>query len=419
MAARRRKSLSLRRTDARHRRRCESRDLQPDGALDGERSGDRDGQQRTAGGARHVAPDLGRARRPNRARVRSRAGHARRSDFRSRGSRGVNAAARSYWLRVGLALLLLAAVALAINAAAHGAFLRPENIVRVLRQITYNCFMGVGETFVIITAGIDLSIGSLISLCGVVMALFANATGLHGLALIVATLLVGLAVGAAAGFINAVPVVKLNLPPFITTLAMMQIARGLAYKIAHGRPIPVNSDAFNGMGIGYVASRLLAPVGMPGIPVAVIWMIVIVIAFAIVLGRTKFGRYVYALGGNEEAARLAGIDVARTKTLVYVISGSCAAVAGLLLMARFGSGSPQTGEGFELNSIAAAVVGGTSLMGGRGLIVGTFIGALLIGLLNNVMDLLNIESYTQEIVLGVVILLAVVLEQLRKRFLVR
>ncbi len=321
--------------------------------------------------------------------------------------------------RAGLAVIGLGALVVIVNVLTGGSFATATNITNVLRQITYNTILAVGQTFVIITAGIDLSVGSLVALTGVVMAIFANAVPFGGTWLILTTLIVGVAVGAAAGFINALPVVKLNLPPFITTLAMLQIARGLAYKIAHGRPIPVNSDAFNGMGIGYVASRLLAPVGMPGIPVAVIWMIVIVIAFAIVLGRTKFGRYVYALGGNEEAARLAGIDVARTKTLVYVISGSCAAVAGLLLMARFGSGSPQTGEGFELNSIAAAVVGGTSLMGGRGLIVGTFIGALLIGLLNNVMDLLNIESYTQEIVLGVVILLAVVLEQLRKRFLVR
>ncbi|MBV9103888.1 MAG: ABC transporter permease, partial [Candidatus Eremiobacteraeota bacterium] len=144
------------------------------------------------------------------------------------------------------------------------------------------------------------------------------------------------------------------------------------------------------------------------------------VGFGIVLARTRFGRYVYAIGGNEEAARLAGINVARVKTLVYVICSCCAAVAGLLLMARFSSGSPQTGSGDELlQSIAAVVVGGTSLMGGRGTIVGTFLGALLIGVLNNVMNLINIESYTQEIVLGAVILLAVVLDELRKRYLTR
>lgn len=307
----------------------------------------------------------------------------------------------------------------AVNVLTGGSFATPTNVTNVLRQITYNTILAVGQTFVIITAGIDLSVGSLVGLTGVVMALFANAMPFDGFPLIVATLIVGVAVGAAAGLVNAIPVVKLNLPPFITTLAMMQIARGVAYKVSHGRPIPVNSDAFNGMGIGYVGGPLFAPLGLPGIPVAVLWMLAIVVVFAILLGRTRFGRYVYALGGNEEAARLAGVSVARVKTLVYVLSGSCAAVAGLLLMARFASGSPQTGLGFELNSIAAAVVGGTSLMGGRGLIAGTFVGALLIGVLNNVMDLLNIESYTQEIVLGAVILLAVVLDELRKRYLAR
>jgi ribose transport system permease protein len=145
----------------------------------------------------------------------------------------------------------------------------------------------------------------------------------------------------------------------------------------------------------------------------------VVAVFSVVLTRTRFGRYTFALGGNEEAARLAGINTRRTKTLVYVISGALAALAGLLLMSRFSSGSPQTGLGYELSVIAAVVVGGTSLMGGRGAIVGTFFGALLIGVLNNVMNLLNIESYTQQIVLGAVILLAVIVDELRKRFLAR
>jgi len=157
--------------------------------------------------------------------------------------------------------------------------------------------------------------------------------------------------------------------------------------------------------------------GLPGIPFAVLVMAVVAIVFSVLLGRTAYGRYVLALGGNEEAARLAGVDTVRVKTLVYVISGGCAAVAGLLLMSRFASGAPQNGTGYELQAIAAVVVGGTSLMGGRGTIVGTFFGALLIGVLYNVMNLLHVESYTQLIVLGVVILLAVVLDELRKRYL--
>jgi ribose/xylose/arabinose/galactoside ABC-type transport system permease subunit len=241
-----------------------------------------------------------------------------------------------------------------------------------------------------------------------------------GFPLIASTLAVGLVLGAIAGYANALPVVKLNLPPFITTLAMMLVAEGLSFKLAHGSPIPLQSSDFSNTGSGYFLGSLFRSLHLPGLPIPIIWMIVIVIASSILLMRTRFGRYVFALGGNEEAARLAGVNVAQVKTIVYVISGMCAAVAGFLLMANFSSGSPQTGTGDEmLEAIAAVVVGGTSLMGGRGTIVGTFFGALLIGMLYNVMNLLNIESYTQKIVLGAVIVLAVVIDELRKRYLRR
>jgi ribose/xylose/arabinose/galactoside ABC-type transport system permease subunit len=327
---------------------------------------------------------------------------------------------RSFWIRAGVALAGLLVVVVVVNYFSHGAFLTAGNLTNVLRQITYNAIVAIGQTFVIITAGIDLSVGSLIELTGVVMATFANAVPLdNGFGLVVATLVVGLAVGCAAGAINALPVVKLNLPPFITTLAMMLMARGLAFKLAHGRPVPLNSNAFDGIGTGFLFEGLTKPLGLPGIPIVVVWMLVLVAIFSIVLTRTRFGRYVFAIGGNEEAARLAGVNVGLVKTLVYVISGGCAAVASLLLMAKFSSGSPNTGIGSELQSIAAVVVGGTSLMGGRGSVVNTFFGALLIGLLNNVMNLLDIESYTQDIVLGAVILLAVIVDELRKRYLRR
>jgi ribose/xylose/arabinose/galactoside ABC-type transport system permease subunit len=316
------------------------------------------------------------------------------------------------WVALIVGFLVLLQV---VNVLAHGNFLEPGNLTNVLRQITVNAIMAVGQTFVIITAGIDLSVGSLVALAGVVMAQVSNALPFGGPGNFVATLLIGLAVGCAAGWVNAVPVVRLGLPPFITTLAMMQIARGLAFILAHGQPIPLaNSTPFDWLGTGYLFPGLF---GLPGIPYAVLVMAVVVIVFAILLGRTAYGRYVLALGGNEEAARLAGVDTGRVKTLVYVISGGCAALAGLLLISRFGSGAPQNGTGYELQAIAAVVVGGTSLMGGRGSIVGTFFGALLIGVLNNVMNLLHVESYTQLIVLGAVILLAVTLDQLRKRYL--
>ena len=323
-------------------------------------------------------------------------------------------------LRLLAALAALAAVVALVGVLTHGDFLRPINITNVLRQITYNTILAVGQTFVIITAGIDLSVGSLVGLAGVVCAIFANAAPMHGDVLLGSTLIVALALGAIAGFVNALPVVRLGLPPFITTLAMMQIARGFAFILSHGRPVPLSDNAekaLSNTGIGYVFGGLLAPLHLPGIPIVVIWMAVIVVLFAIVLARTRFGRYVYAIGGNEEAARLAGVSVGTVKTMVYVLCGALAAVGGFLLMALFSSGSPQTGVGFELNAIAAVVVGGTSLMGGRGTIVGTFFGALLIGVLNNVMNLIGIESYTQQIVLGAVIVIAVIVDELRKRYL--
>ncbi|MEO6836153.1 MAG: ABC transporter permease [Candidatus Tumulicola sp.] len=326
----------------------------------------------------------------------------------------------NYWLRLGGAALLLIVLIVIVNVASHGSFLEPSNIVRVLRQITYNCVLGVGQTFVIITAGIDLSVGSLVALTGVVAALFANSVHLTGFPLIFATLAVTVAVGAGAGWINGLPVVKLNLPPFITTLAMLEMALGLSFILAHGRPVALQSPDFQNTGIGSFLGGVTRALHLPSIPIPVIWMLAIIVVASIVLTRTRFGRYVFAIGGNEEAARLAGINVARVKMMVYVISGVCAAIVGFLYMALFSSGSPQTGTGDELlESIAAVVVGGTSLMGGRGSIIGTFFGALLIGVLYNAMNLLNVDSYLQKVVLGAVILLAVVLDELRKRYLSR
>ncbi len=322
----------------------------------------------------------------------------------------MSALLKNLWLRNTILVIVVAILMGVVNAAAHGAFLSPRNLVTVLEQISYNCILGVGQTFVIITAGIDLSIGSLVALTGVVMAQVANHLPFDGAALVLVTLLAGLAIGAAAGWINALPVVKLNLPPFITTFAMLEVTLGLAYISSGGQPVAVNNAIFSSIGTGAVF----------GVPVPVIWMVVVVAIASVVLTRTRFGRYVFALGGNEEAARLAGIATARMKTIVYMISGMCAAIVGFLYMARFSSGSPDTGTHDELlEAIAAVVVGGTSLMGGQGSILGTFFGALLIGLLYNAMNLIHVDSYLQKVVLGVVILLAVVLDELRKRYLAK
>ncbi|MDQ2818155.1 MAG: ABC transporter permease [Candidatus Eremiobacteraeota bacterium] len=324
------------------------------------------------------------------------------------------ALARGGGLTVGLLGLLIV-----LNVATHGNFLAPGNVINILRQIAVNAILAVGQTFVIITAGIDLSVGSLIALTAVLMAAALSAfSGAPYLGLL-AAVVVALGVGAAAGAVNGFPVVKFNLPPFITTLAMMLMARGLAFLATGGRPVEIDNSVFSVAGSGFLLPGLGRLIKIPGIPTPVLIMLAVVLLGSYSLTQTRFGRYVYAIGGNEEAARLSGINVFATKLGVYVVSGALAGLASLLLTARLNSGIPQSGQGYELQSIAAVVVGGTSLMGGRGSIGGTFVGALLIGMLYNLMNLLNIQSYAQEVVLGAVILAAVLLDEFRKRYFAR
>jgi ribose/xylose/arabinose/galactoside ABC-type transport system permease subunit len=324
-------------------------------------------------------------------------------------------AARQTLLRAGGFIVGLVVLLVVLNAWTHGDFLRPFNVSNVLKQIAVYAVLAVGQTFVIITAGIDLSVGSLIALTGVLMAGVMVGEPIAAVGLLVA-IGVGVGAGGVAGAVNGLPVVRFNLPPFITTLAMMLMARGLAFMYSGGRPIEIDNAAFNAIGGGTLFPGLGHLIGLPGIPAPVLVMLAVVIAGHFVLTRTRFGRYVYAIGGNEEAARLSGINVAGVKMGVYIISGALAGLASLLLAGRLSTGIPQSGSGYELQSIAAVVVGGTSLMGGRGSIVGTFVGALLIGVLNNLMNLLNVQSYAQEVVLGAVILIAVLLDELRKRY---
>jgi len=326
------------------------------------------------------------------------------------------AARRAGILRAGGLIVGLVVVLAVTNVATHGDFLAPGNVVNILRQIAVNAILATGQTFVIITAGIDLSVGSLVALTGVLMAgvLSGHFSIWVGLTLAVA---VGLGVGAVCGMVNGYPVVKFNLPPFITTLAMMLVASGLAFMYTGGQPIEIDNDPFNWLGSGLILQPITKFLNFPGVPVPVIIMLGVVVAAAYLLTQTRFGRYVFAIGGNEEAARLSGINVGRVKLLVYVLSGALSGLASLLLAARLSSGLPQAGQDYNLQSIAAVVVGGTSLMGGRGSIAGTFVGALLIGVLYNVMNLLNVQSYAQEVVLGAVILTAVLLDELRKRYL--
>ncbi|MBE4572986.1 ribose ABC transporter permease [Vibrio navarrensis] len=282
-------------------------------------------------------------------------------------------------------------------------FFTLDNILNILRQTSVNAIIAVGMTLVILTAGIDLSVGSVLALCG---AFAASLVAMEVPVLIaVPTALVA---GAALGAISGIIIAKGKVQAFIATLVTMTLLRGVTMVYTDGRPISTgfsdSSDAFAWFGTGYAL----------GIPVPV-WLMVVVFAAAwYLLNHTRFGRYVYALGGNESATRLSGINVDRVKIGVYAICGLLAALAGIIITSRLSSAQPTAGMGYELDAIAAVVLGGTSLMGGKGRIMGTLIGALIIGFLNNALNLLDVSSYYQMIAKAAVILLAVMVDNKNK-----
>lgn len=281
-------------------------------------------------------------------------------------------------------------------------FMTVGNLLNVFRQVSINALIAFGMTLVILLGGIDLSVGSILALSSVVTALMLS----HGVDPVVATS-VGILAGAGMGMVNGLIISKGKVAPFIATLGTMTILRGLSLVFSEGRPITgLNSDFFAMLGGGYVAGF---------IPVPVILMLVMFAVFWFVLKRTVFGRHVYAVGGNEEAAALSGINTDRIKIWVYTLSGAMAATAGMILTSRLNSAQPTAGTGYELDAIAAVVLGGTSLTGGRGWIFGTLVGALLIGILNNGLNLLGVSSFYQQVIKGVVILLAVLLDRANKK----
>ncbi|EKO3803062.1 ribose ABC transporter permease [Vibrio harveyi] len=282
-------------------------------------------------------------------------------------------------------------------------FFTVDNILNILRQTSVNAIIAVGMTLVILTAGIDLSVGSVLALCG---AFAASMIALEVPVLIAVP--TALFAGAALGAISGIIIAKGKVQAFIATLVTMTLLRGVTMVYTDGRPISTGftdtADAFAWFGTGYAL----------GIPVPV-WLMVIVFAAAwYLLNHTRFGRYVYALGGNESATHLSGINVERVKIGVYAICGMLAALAGIIVTSRLSSAQPTAGMGYELDAIAAVVLGGTSLMGGKGRIMGTLIGALIIGFLNNALNLLDVSSYYQMIAKAVVILLAVLVDNKNK-----
>lgn len=279
-------------------------------------------------------------------------------------------------------------------------FLTISNLLNVTQQTAINAIIAVGMTFVIITAGIDLSVGSIMAFSGVVLASALNA----GLPLPLA-IFVGLGVGLLCGLVNGLLITYGNLPPFISTLGMMSVARGAALLYTQGRPISGFTGSFRFLAVGEILS----------VPVPVIIMIVVYLIAHILLTRTKMGRYTYAIGGNEEAALLSGISVKLYKTIVYGLSGLLSGLAAIILTARLNSAQPIAGIMYELDAIAATVIGGTSLMGGEGRIVGTLIGALIMGVLRNGLNLLGVSSFIQQTVIGAVIIIAVLVDMALKK----
>lgn len=272
-------------------------------------------------------------------------------------------------------------------------FLTIPNILNVLLQISIIAILGFGVTIIIISAGIDLSLGSVMALVGMgTAAILTSSTPSIFLAI-----LGGLLIGGIVGFINGITVAYIHLPAFIATLAMMSIARGVALVVTNAIPIYNLPESFLFLGSGFLW----------GVPTPIYVMISLYFILDFILRKTKFGRYTYAIGGNEEATRLSGINIKRYKLLVYVVGGICTGVAGILFTARLGSGQPTAGVGYELDAITAAILGGTNLFGGSGNLIGTLIGAFVMGVINNGQALLNISSYVQNIVRGIIVILAV------------
>ncbi len=316
---------------------------------------------------------------------------------------GVGNAVKIYFkenLGIIVAFLVLC-VFLSVFPKTSGSFFTRQNIFNVLRQISTNLFLACGMTMVIILGGIDLSVGSIIALSGCISA---GCVTRYNLPLPIA-LLMGLLVGLLVGMFNGAVISKTTIPAFIVTLATMNIAKGLAYVYTGGSPVRVVTKEWQFLGAGYVGI----------FPTPVVILVIVLIITAIIMNKTKMGRHMYAVGGNQQAAEFSGIKVEKVKFFVHAFSGLMAGLAGIVLASRMYSGQPTAGDGAEMDAIAAVVVGGTSMAGGSGKIGGTIIGGLIIGVLNNGLNLLNVNSFWQYVVKGVVILLAVFLDYFRNK----
>lgn len=293
-----------------------------------------------------------------------------------------------------LSVLVLLCVIVSI---ATSKFLKPNNLISVLRQISINTYIALGMTLIIILGHIDLSVGAIVAMSGTLTVGFIVTQGLP----IPVAILLGILLGMAAGMISGMIVTYFRVPAFIITMAMMNVCSGVAYVYSGGQATRINDDFFSAIGTGYLFNT---------IPLPVVYMIILIIVISFLLGKTKFGTYIYAIGGNREAARLSGVPIKKVEIAVFTISGVLSAFAGLVLCSRMYSGQPSVGNGYELDAIAACVLGGTSMSGGKGRISGTIFGAMVIGIISNGLNLIGVSSYWQLIVKGLIIACAVLLD---------
>ncbi len=275
-------------------------------------------------------------------------------------------------------------------------FLSISNLFNVIKQITVAGIVGCGMSFVILTGGIDLSVGSIVGLSGAIAAGIMSTTGNAFLA-VLAALGIGILCGAANGFFVA----QCDIPPFIATLGMMTLLRGCVLVYTKGAPISIKVDAYKFIGKGVIA----------GVPVPVILLLLLFLIAHYLLTQTSFGRNVYAFGGNREAARLSGIRVKQTEWLVYILNGLMSGIAAVVLTARLGSAQSTSGEGIEMDAIAAVILGGTSLSGGSGFVLPTVVGAMIMGIIDNILTLMNVNPHATNIVKGAVVLIAVLVDK--------
>lgn len=295
-----------------------------------------------------------------------------------------------------LTLVVLLIVEIIIFSVMSKTFLTPSNTINVLRQVSITGISSVGMFMIILLGDIDLSVGSMYAFIGVLCANVFKATGST-----VFTVLTALLLGIMIGLFNGVITAKFKIPAFITTLATMSICRGFAYIITGGSPIGVTNPKFTVLGTGYV---------MNAIPLPVVFMLIVLFCGSFLVGYTRFGRYIYSCGGNALAAEWSGIDVDKIRIFVYVIAGALNGFAAIILAGRLGGGLPAAGEGSEMDVITAVVLGGTSMAGGKGKLWGVVLGVLIIGILTNGLTMVNVSSYWQKVIKGLIILLAVIMD---------